>query len=413
MNLPLRKWLKVSLFNLMLVACIGVVLRYKIAYSLPFVDQKFLLEGHSHFAFAGWVTQALMALMVGVLSEQAGGNFFPRYRWMLYANLITAFGMLLSFPAEGYGAISIVFSMASIFTSYGFAYMFLRDLKRLPNSNSSHPWFKVALLSNVVSSIGPYTLAYMMASKNIHQNFYLSSVYFFLHFQYNGWFFFACMGLMMYQIEKQKTHGEILKRVYALFALALIPAYFLSVLWWPIPVWLYIIVLLASLSQILGWAAMIMYIRKKGLVMAMSPRKLPRTLFLLSGVALSIKLLLQAGSVIPSLSTLAFGFRPIVIGYLHLIFLGIITLFLLAYCTNFRLININSKSLTGIIIFSAGIFLNEILLMIQGVSDLSYRGVPFIDQLLLLAAVFLFSGIATINYGQFFSEHDPDHKLVR
>ena len=119
MNLPLRKWLKVSLFNLMLVACIGVVLRYKIAYSLPFVDQKFLLEGHSHFAFAGWVTQALMALMVGVLSEQAGGNFFPRYRWMLYANLITAFGMLLSFPAEGYGAISIVFSMASIFTSYG------------------------------------------------------------------------------------------------------------------------------------------------------------------------------------------------------------------------------------------------------------------------------------------------------
>ena len=147
--------------------------------------------------------------------------------------------------------------------------------------------------------------------------------------------------------------------------------------------------------------------------MAMSPRKLPRTLFLLSGVALSIKLLLQAGSVIPSLSTLAFGFRPIVIGYLHLIFLGIITLFLLAYCTNFRLININSKSLTGIIIFSAGIFLNEILLMIQGVSDLSYHGVPFIDQLLLLAAVFLFSGIATINYGQFFSEHDPDHKLVR
>jgi hypothetical protein len=38
----------------------------------------------------------------------------------------------------------------------------------------------------------------------------------------------------------------------------------------------------------------------------------------LSAIALSIKLLLQLGAVIPALSTWAFGLRPIVIGYLHL-----------------------------------------------------------------------------------------------
>src|SRR3546814_9039554 len=50
-----------------------------------------------------------------------------------------------------------------------------------------------------------------------------------------------------------------------------------------------------------------------------------------SALAFSIKVILQAGSTIPSLNNMAFGYRPIVIGYLHLVFLGIVTLFLLGY----------------------------------------------------------------------------------
>ena len=49
------KWLRISLFNLMLVAFLGMILRYKILFSLPFLDQKHLLHAHSHFAFSGWV----------------------------------------------------------------------------------------------------------------------------------------------------------------------------------------------------------------------------------------------------------------------------------------------------------------------------------------------------------------------
>ena len=49
-------WLKFSVFNFCIVALIGVLMRYKIAYSLPFLDQKFLQHGHSHFAFYGWIT---------------------------------------------------------------------------------------------------------------------------------------------------------------------------------------------------------------------------------------------------------------------------------------------------------------------------------------------------------------------
>src|SRR5580765_6248297 len=99
----LRRWLQISFLNLLIVAFIGVILRYKIAFSLPFIDQRYLLHGHSHFAFAGWITQVLMVLLVQYLSQHKGDKVFTEYRWLLYGNLITAYGMLVFFPLQGYG----------------------------------------------------------------------------------------------------------------------------------------------------------------------------------------------------------------------------------------------------------------------------------------------------------------------
>ncbi|MEY3762201.1 MAG: hypothetical protein RL281_806, partial [Pseudomonadota bacterium] len=53
--------------------------------------------------------------------------------------------------------------------------------------------------------------------------------------------------------------------------------------------------------------------------------------FTLVVIAVSIKLFLQLGSTVHFLSDLAFSFRPIVIGYLHLVLLGVITLFIIGY----------------------------------------------------------------------------------
>jgi len=130
MHLSLRQWLRVSFFNLLLIALIGIILRYKIAFSLPFIDQKYLLHGHSHFAFAGWISQALMALLIANLSERQGRNYFIKYQWVLYANLLTAYGMLLTFPFIGYAFLSILFSTLSVFVSYAFAFLFWKELNK-------------------------------------------------------------------------------------------------------------------------------------------------------------------------------------------------------------------------------------------------------------------------------------------
>lgn len=406
MNRSVQKWLSVAFFNLMLVSILGCILRYKIAYSLPFIDQKFFLHAHSHFAFAGWVTQALMALMVKYLSEKTSVNQFPKYRWILWANLLTAYGMLFSFPFEGYATASIIFSTASIFAAYIFSIFCWRDLNKIVKQSAEKNFFKAALLFNVVSSVGPFTLAFMMATKSGFQNLYVAAIYFFLHFQYNGWFMFACMGFVSYRIFIRIPSGAVkeankkLTTAFYLFASANVPAYFLSALWIPMPAIVYILVALAVIAQLAGWVIMLGVLKNYYAGLKFRLNKFHRLLFILCGVAYSIKLLLQGASAIPSLSYLTFGFRPIVIGYLHLVLLGVVSLFITAYSIANGYFYLSAIKKSGVIIFVAGIIINEIFLLIQGIADLVYRSVPYINEELLAAAVILFAGLLLMNINQ-------------
>jgi hypothetical protein len=397
-NNAAQKWIRIALINLFIVALLGVIMRYKIAYSFPFIDQKNFLHAHSHFAFAGWITQALMTLMVAFLAKRSPGDIFKKYRGLLWGNLISAYGMLLSFAWEGYGIVSITFSTLSIFISYAFTFIFWKDLNK-ETKNISHYWFKAALVFNVISSFGAFFLSYLMANNISHPNWYLASIYFYLHFQYNGWFFFACMGLLNEHLSNCGIAFSIQRKSFWLFAMACIPAYFLSALWLSIPAWVYVIVVLAAIAQLFGWQILLKNIIRKKSVFFEGMTVQNGWIFILSGIALSVKLLLQAGSTIPSLSKMAFGFRPVVIGYLHLVLLGVITLFIIGYAKLKNFIATNPIGNWGIVIFIAGIILNELLLMIQGTSYMNFINVPFINQLLLAAAICMFSGLVLLVFG--------------
>ncbi len=392
-----HRWIRIALINLLILATVGLVLRYKILYPLPFIDQKHLLHGHSHFAFAGWITQALMTLMVAYLERTQQPTAFKKYQLILLANLFTAYGMLVTFPIQGYGAASITFSTLSIVVSYIFAVKFWKDLNRSLTNTPAQNWFKAALVFNIISSAGAFALSIMMAKKIIHQNWYLAAQYFYLHFQYNGWFFFACMGLFTDRLLQSIMPAAKINTVFRLFALACVPAYFLSTLWMNIPTWAYILVILSAIAQVVGWARIVLALLKNKSVLRRQLTGITRWLLGLSGLALTIKLLLQAGSTIPSLSILAFSFRPIVIGYLHLVLLGVITLYIIGHIYTSELIHISKKMIIGAVIFSCGIMINELLLMAQGVAALADTNLPFIQESLLLAACIMLSGLLILN----------------
>ncbi|BCY28347.1 hypothetical protein KK2020170_12150 [Flavobacterium okayamense] len=108
--------------------------------------------------------------------------------------------------------------------------------------------------------------------------------------------------------------------------------------------------------------------------------------------SISIKFILQTLSTIPALSKFAFGTRPVIIAYLHLVLLAIITLSLLFLLADEFLLNNQKKIKISLTIFSSGVLLNETLLATQGFASIEYISIPFINEFLLIAAIILVVG---------------------
>ncbi len=396
-----KLWIKASLFNLLIVASIGVLMRFKIGFEFPLFDQKHLQYAHSHFAFNGWITQTLFVLIIQFLTPYLGSKRLQSYRNLVITNLICAYAMLVLFAIEGYGLGSIFFSTLSVFVSFVFAFFCYSDLNKAEGNHPSILWFRASLIFAVLSSIGTFSLAYMMGTKHIPQHAYLVSVYWFLHFQYNGWFFFACIGLLLALVTNIIPNFKISNSVFWLFALSCIPAYGLSTLWLDLPIWLYLIIVAGAVGQFVGWIKLFNTLRNCSFLKNDQIHLLHKFLLVAVAIALTVKLSLQLASIVPAISKLAFGFRPIVIAYLHLILLAILSVFLITYFSAIGLISMNLRSKIGLVIFGAGVFINEILLATQGIASLTYHVVPYINELLFVTSIILFSGIATLILGQF------------
>lgn len=400
MAFNIKFWLKISLTNLFIVAILGVLMRYKIGFDFPYFSQKNIQHAHSHFAFAGWITHALYILMIHFILKKLPLINTKIYKRIIVSNLFCSYGMLLSFSYQGYGILSIILSTATIIIACFFAFYYFRDLENINDSNPSKPWFKAALLFNIISSIGTFYLAYMMASRNFNEHWYLASVYFYLHFQYNGFFIFSCMGLFFSESATILPQFKYDRVFFKLFYMSFIPAYFLSTLWAKLPIWLYIIVVIAAFMQVFVWFKIIKAIKTSLKLGGTSLNKFQIYLFLFVGIAFTIKLLLQLGSTIPAISTLAFGFRPIVIAYLHLVLLAVISVFIISYLYTFKLIEVNKLTTTAFGVFVIGIFLNELVLAVQGVAAFSYIVVKYVNETLFGISLILFIGTFLMVFSQ-------------
>ena len=398
MKLNLQFWLKFSLINLCIVALLGVTMRYKLGFEFPYFNQSYLIHSHSHFAFSGWLTHTIMTLMIYYLQEKIPNFQLNKYKKIIIANLICAYGMLLFFILQGYAMASIFFSTASILVSYAFGYLYLKDLKKLDPDLAAINWFRAAVIFNIISSIGTFYLAYMMATKTAVEHLKLSSIYYYLHFQYNGWFFFACMGLFFSFLKLKKSDNPFYETAFKLFAVACIPAYFLSLLWLKIPTWIYVIAIIAALIQVLTWFKLLFILMQSQKEFLKNFGPLLHSILVFAYAALSLKFILQLSSTIPALGEIVFIYRPIIIAYLHLVLLAVNSLFLLFYIYANHFISINKNIKIGLIVFSIGIFLNEVVLGIQGVIPFGFPTLPYTNELLFVVALLLLFGIGIITF---------------
>ena len=376
-------WLRFSVFNFFLVSVLGVLMRYKIAYSLPIVDQKHVQEAHSHFAFYGWITQIIYVLIIRYLHGILPAQQLKKYHTLLVINAISAFVMVPSFIYSGYYWLSIAASTAALLTSFVFFFFLLTDLKG--KQDLAKPWFLGGLFFAVISSIGVFGLSYMKSFGNMTQDFYLGSTYYYLHFQYNGFFIFSGIGLLIHSLKEigSEISEKDNKVIFWLMFIGCIVGFGLSVLWMKMPLWIFIAIILGTIVQTIGAIKLYLIVKKNWTKLVLNFSALQRFVLMYVGFAFFAKIVLQLGSTIPVLSQFAFGFRNVVIAYLHLILLMCVSVFFINQILATNVFKITKPVTTGLKLLLLGIFLNEAVLGLMGVFSIKYISIPFAPEILL------------------------------
>ena len=386
-------WLKFSVFNFLIVALLGVTMRYKILYSMPFLDQKHLQEAHSHFAFYGWITNVIYVLILNYMHKINAQIDLKKYEKLIVVNLIASFTMLGAFLYGGYFWASIAGSTVALLCSFVFFFFFVRDAKKI--QDFSKLWFLAGLFFAVISSVGVFNLGYMMMSKTATQDLYLASEYYYLHFQYNGFFIFSCIGFLLFSM-KQAGSGISEKQnklIFWLLFIGCVIGYGLSVLWMKMPVSIFAVIVVATIMQTIGAVLLFVFIKKNWTNLVLKWSAMHRFVLLYAGFAFAVKIALQLGSTIPALNQFAFGFRNVVIAYLHLVLLMCIATFLVNQILATHYFTITNKLLMGFKLLLLGIFLNELVLGLMGVFSIKYISIPFANEMLLGVSVLMFASI--------------------
>ena len=353
---------QLSFFNLLLVALLGVLLR-----SFPFLQSfplsyKNVLHGHSHFAFGGWIMPVLFALVLRFFPECTQKVSYQHWRNIAVLLLFSAYGMLLSFPIQGYKAVSIFFSTLSVAAGFYLTIVVWQALRRVQTTVSTL-FLRWGVVYLTLSAIGPFATGPLISMGYQGSPLYHNAVYFYLHFQYNGWFTFAVLALL-YRLMEQNGGTINNKVVFLLLNATCLPTYFLSILWNQPNMVFNIVGGLSALIQLLAFFYLLKDIKTYAKSFKIGG------LFTLVLIAYFLKLVLQLISTFPSIALLAYHNRNFVIAYLHLVLLGFISLFAIAAIIHTYKIKWRGHLKIGIALFLFSFCTTESLLILQALGGI-------------------------------------------
>lgn len=389
------KLLRISFSFLFIVALLGVIMRLTTYLSISSIYTN-ILHAHSHVAFQGWVYLSFFYIItINYISSQDLIN--GRYKLQFLLTTLAITGVLVSFIYQGYGFYSILFSTLFQLLSYWFVARFFIDIKKNTSVNQqsiSVKFIKTGLILYLISTLGPWAIAIISAKGLSGSEAYQSAIYFFLHFQYNGYFTFGALALLTHFIEKSGISTDNKKNsiFFYLFTASIIPAYFLSLIGMsfrniilPIAYITSVIQLIALIFFILATFSSLKAIFKQNTI-------LNNTLVCIYITAFLLKTLLQSTSVLDILETIAFTNRYIIMAFIHLTLIGFITFSLLAHFKQKQIIKTSTISTVGLWLTIVGFSFSELFLCLSGL------GLQFIisSSMILIFSVLMLIGIGLI-----------------
>lgn len=352
-----KKLVLTCLVNFLVAALLGLTLRYTFIEDIN-INYRFLTHAHSHMAMLGWVYLMLFVLVVHYFVPEKK----PIYNRLFWLTEFAVIGMMLSFPFQGYAAISISFSTLHIFCSYYFAYLIWKHHKT--DSLVTSYLLKASLLFMVFSTLGVWCLGPAVSMLGQASAFYQIAIQFFLHFQFNGWFLIAVIAVFFHILKIRNS------KQFLLFFKLLIASTLLTMalpIYWFVPhAYLFWINALGVLLQLYALILFLNLIRPYHSQLLQQNSKHTIYMYRFAIFCFILKVGSQLVSLVPEVSAVAYQHRNLVIGFIHLLMLGVITGFLFAFILRSRLITCNTWLYLGIYSFILGFILTELLLIIQG-----------------------------------------------
>jgi hypothetical protein len=219
-----------------------------------------------------------------------------------------------------------------------------------------------------------------------HTIWYHLSVQFYLHFQFNGWFVIAALALFFRWLEHRGMYLSIQATswFYVLLLLATGCTFALAVAWSePHP----LVFLVNSFGVLFQLSALLLFALKLfPFRFAIKHRlsKINFNLWRLAFISLSLKALIQAAVVLPVVAKMAYTIRNYIIGFIHLIMLGVLSFFILGMVYTSAQSPASKKTRTmGLVLLGSGMVLSEVLLIVQGTLFWAERGfIPYYHHIL-------------------------------
>jgi len=372
-----KKLVVICLINFLIAALLGLLLSY---YFIDPIDlnYRFLIHAHSHTAMLGWIYLMLFTLIVHYFIPDKK----PVYNRLFWLTEFAVIGMLLSFPFQGYAAISISFSTLHIFCSYYFVYLIWKhhQINNLP----ARYLLKASLLFMLLSTVGVWCLGPAVSILGKASAFYQIAIQFFLHFQFNGWYLIAVIAVFFHIIQLKDS--KRFRLFFKLLIVSTILTLALPVNWYAPHSFLYYINSLGVLIQFFALILFLKLVKPYRISLIKHNSKLNFHLLNFAIFCFILKSVLQLISLTPEFSQVAYQHRNFVIGFLHLAMLGVISGFLFFFILQSRLAITNHVLRIGIYVFVFGFIITEILLMLQG--GMFYLGNGFMPNYYMLLFIF-------------------------
>lgn len=388
-RLEKARW-KTALGWWVVAGAIGIVLRYQLVFPSEKLVYPYLLHAHSHVVLLGWAFSSLFLALLAAFIGPAASAFY-RWLWLLFQ--VGVLGMLVFFPVQGYAAGSIVFSTLHVFASYALCWRLWKDTRE--DRTLSAALLRWGLFFLLFSTLGPYALGILKARQLQDTVWYNLSVYFYLHFLYNGWFLFGCLALLLRWLEDwhlapSASAGRILLVSLVLSAFGTAA---LSALWTNPPGWVWAVGGLSAVVQAGagGWLLLGLWRRGWSIRGQLRPQAYP--LVRLAALSLGLKLALQTASALPWASRWAYEQRHLVIAYLHLVFIGVISFFLLAWAIHHGRLRWSGRAGNFLILTFV---LTEAALVIESVLQKEGSFVPHFGPLMLLLSIGLWWSVLAL-----------------